>query len=73
MSYTIEPVDPLVLPERDNTYFFADEKMLDILIHDDIEEYLQYIRNKRYSPSKYSNIYVEILTNVRYKREYFVT
>ena len=68
MSYTIEPVDPLISPEKDDTYFFADEKMLEILINDDIEEYLNYIRDKR----KNNNLkkeQEEIKENERLKKE----
>lgn len=48
-NFSIEPVDPLV--KDDSQFFYADEKMLNILINEDIQVYLDYVNNK-YKESK---------------------
>jgi hypothetical protein len=48
-NFSIEPVDPLV--KDDSQFFYADEKMLNILINEDIQVYLDYVNNK-YKASK---------------------
>ena len=42
-NFSIEPVDPLV--KDDSQFFYADEKMLNILINEDIQVYLDYVNN----------------------------
>jgi len=45
----LEPVDPLVKPVNINTNLFhADEKMHDLLVNGNIEEYLEYCSTKYY-------------------------
>jgi hypothetical protein len=44
-NLSIEPIDPLVKDDN-NPFFYADEKMLNILKNDDIQEYFDYIKNK---------------------------
>jgi hypothetical protein len=53
MNNSIEPIDPLV--KDNNPYFYADEKMLHILINEDIQVYLDYVNNK-YKASKINTI-----------------
>lgn len=43
----IEPVDPLVKENTSIQLFYADENMLQILINDDFETYMQYVRDKQ--------------------------
>ena len=43
----IEPVDPLVKENTSIQLFYADEKMLQILINDDFDSYMQYVRDKQ--------------------------
>jgi len=45
-NLSIEPIDPLVKDDN-NPFFYADEKMLNILKNDDIQEYFDYIKNKK--------------------------
>lgn len=44
MNNQIEPIDPLV---TNNNFFYADQKMLDILVNNDIQDYLDYVREKQ--------------------------
>ena len=43
----IEPIDPLVKENTSIQLFYADENMLQILINDDFETYMQYVRDKQ--------------------------
>jgi len=43
----IEPVDPLVKENTSIQLFYADEKMLTLLINNDFDSYLQYVRDKQ--------------------------
>jgi phage shock protein A len=43
----IEPVDPLVKENRSLDLFYADEKMYELLIKDDFNSYMQYVRDKQ--------------------------
>jgi len=43
----IEPIDPLVKENTSINLFYADEKMLQILINDDFDAYMQYVRDKQ--------------------------
>jgi hypothetical protein len=43
----IEPVDPLVKENTSINLFYADEKMLQILVNDDFDSYMQYVRDKQ--------------------------
>ena len=43
----IEPVDPLVKENNNIDLFYADEKMLQLLINDDFSSYMQYVRDKQ--------------------------
>jgi hypothetical protein len=45
MNNYIKPVDPLV--DDNNTFFHADEKMHYLLENKDIQDYLDYIKEKR--------------------------
>ena len=49
VKITIKPVDLFIKEEDDKSFFFADEKMHNILVNDDINSYLDYIRNKHES------------------------
>ena len=43
----IEPVDPLVKENTSLQLFYADENMLTLLINDDFDSYMQYVRDKQ--------------------------
>jgi len=45
MNFFIKPVDPLV--QDNNDFFYADEKMHYILENNDIQDYLDYIKEKQ--------------------------
>ena len=50
----IEAIDPLVdepLVDENDSYFYADEQMVGILLNEDIQTYLDYI-NKKYQDNK---------------------
>jgi sulfite reductase beta subunit-like hemoprotein len=56
----VEPVDPPTAKDHEfnnansNTFLHADEKMLGILINEDITTYLEYV-NKKYREQKYKD------------------
>jgi len=55
----VEPVDPPTAKDHEfnnnqNIFFHADEKMLAILINEDIATYLEYV-NKKYREEKYKD------------------
>ena len=57
----VEPVDPPTAKDHEfnNTFLHADEKMLGILINEDITTYLEYV-NKKYREQKYKDNEYEI-------------
>lgn len=46
----LQPIDPLI--KETNPYFYADEEMLTILLTEDIQSYLDYIKNKHEQKNK---------------------
>jgi len=70
IKLTIKPVDLYIKEEDDDkSFFFADEKMHNILVNEDIKTYLDYIRNKHELITEKQIIEVEIkpVLHVKYK------
>ena len=42
----VEPVDSII--DENKKFFYADEQMLNILINNDFQDYLDYIKNKQF-------------------------